>query len=101
MGLFSGIAKFGKGGVLGAALGAAAGLLLAPGSGAETRAALADRIQRTRLAGVEAKTAMEKDLINRFRGTVHDPAALKAEEVESDQQRIQQVAHIESTRPEF
>jgi gas vesicle protein len=101
MGLFSGIAKFGKGGVLGAAVGAAAGLLFAPGTGSETRAALVERIQRTRLAGVEAKSATEKDLINRFRGTVHDPAALKAEEVEADQQRIQQVAHIEATKPEF
>lgn len=101
MGLFSGIAKFGKGGVLGAAVGAAAGLLFAPGTGSETRAALAERIQRTRLAGVDAKVATEKELINRFRGTVHDPAALTAEEVAAEQERIQQFAHIEATKPEF
>ena len=72
MGVFSGLVRFGKGGVLGAAIGAAAGLLLAPGSGKETRSALSERIQRTRLAGVDAKSDVEQDLIQRFRGKVSD-----------------------------
>ena len=101
MGLISGIARFAKGGLVGAAVGAAAGILLAPGKGSETRDALADRIQRTRLAGVDAKTATEKELISRFRGTVNDPVALKTEEVEAEQQYAQQVAHIAATKPEF
>jgi gas vesicle protein len=101
MGLFSGIAKFGKGSVLGAALGTAAGLLFAPGTGAETRAALADRIQRTRLAGADAKASTEQELISRFRGTVHDPVALKAEEAESQQEYVERVAHVQATKPEF
>ena len=101
MGLFSGIGKFGKGSVLGAALGAAAGLLFAPGTGAETRAALADRIQRTRLAGADARAATEQELINRFRGTVKDTSALTAEEVESKAEYAHRVAHVQATKPEF
>jgi len=101
MGLFSGVAKFTKGGVFGAAVGAAAGLLFAPGPGQETRAALADRIQRTRLAGADAKAATEQELISRFRGDVHDPAALTAEEVASKEEHVQKVAHVQATKPEF
>jgi len=101
MGVFSGIAKFTKGGLFGAAVGAAAGLLLAPGPGEETRNALADRIQRTRLAGADARAATEQALISRFRGEVNDPVALKAEETASKEQHVQQVAHVQATRPEF
>jgi gas vesicle protein len=101
MGFFSGIAKFTKGGLFGAAVGAAAALLIAPGTGEETRNALADRIQRTRLAGADAKAATEQQLISRFRGEVNDPVALKTEETVSREEHVQQVAHVQATRPDF
>ncbi|MCC6705543.1 MAG: YtxH domain-containing protein [Thermomicrobiales bacterium] len=101
MGLIGGITKFGKGGVLGAAIGAAAAVLFAPGSGKETRDAIADRIQRTRRAGVEAKAEVERDLINRYRGNVSSGDALKAEQAASEQQYAASIAHIEATKPEF
>lgn len=101
MGALSGLVRFGKGGVLGAAIGAAAGLLLAPGSGKETRSALAERIQRTRMAGVDAKADVEQDLIQRFRGKVNDTAALSEEEFRSKNEHVAAIAHVQTTKPEF
>jgi len=101
MGLFNGISRFGKGSALGAAVGAVTAVLFAPGSGKETRDAIADRIQRTRKAGVEARAEVERDLINRFRGTVNSEDALKDEEVASKSQYAARIAHIDSTKPEF
>ncbi|MGH2548335.1 MAG: YtxH domain-containing protein [Thermomicrobiales bacterium] len=101
MGVFSGLVRFGKGGVLGAAIGAAAGLLLAPGSGKETRSAMSERIQRTRLAGVDAKADVEQDLIQRFRGKVSDTSALSEEEFRSKNDHVAAIAHVQTTKPEF
>lgn len=101
MGLISGMTKFGKGGVLGAAIGAVAAVLLAPGTGKDTRDALADRIQRTRKAGVDAKAEAERDLINRFRGTVNSSEALTEEQKASAAEHAAKLAHIEATKPEF
>lgn len=101
MGLFNGISRFGKGSAFGAAIGAATAVLFAPGSGKETRDAIADRIQRTRRAGAEARAEVERDLINRYRGTVHSDDALKDEESARKSQYAARIAHIESTKPEF
>jgi gas vesicle protein len=101
MGLINGITKFGKGGVLGAAVGAAVAVLMAPGTGKETRDAIADRIQRTRRAGVDARAEVERDLINRYRGTVNSADALVDEQVARAEQHAAQLAHIEATKPEF
>lgn len=101
MGLIRGVTRFGKGGVLGAAIGAAAAVLLAPGTGKETRDAIADRIQRSRKAGVDARAEVERDLIVRYRGSVSSGDALKAEQDASEQQYLASIAHIEATKPEF
>lgn len=101
MGVFSGLVRFGKGGVLGAAIGAAAGLLLAPGSGKETRSALSERIQRTRMAGVDARADVEQDLIQRFRGKVQDTSALSEEEFRSKNEHVAAIVHVQTTKPEF
>lgn len=101
MGMLGELVRFGKGGVLGAAIGAAAGLLLAPGSGKETRSALSERIQRTRMAGVDAKADVEQDLIQRFRGKVNDTAALSEEEFRSKNEHVAAIAHVKTTKPEF
>jgi gas vesicle protein len=101
MGVIGSLVRFGKGGVLGAAVGAAAGLLLAPGSGRENRAALSERIQRTRMAGVDARAAAEQDLITRYRGKVNDTGALSEKEFQSKNEHVAALAHIQSTKPEF
>jgi gas vesicle protein len=101
MGLISGMTKFGKGGVLGAAIGAAAAVLFAPGSGKETRDALADRIQRARKAGVDAKADVERDLINRYRGNVNSSEALTEEQKASAEEHAARLAHIQATKPDF
>ena len=101
MGLFSGAVKFGKGSVLGAAFGAAAAILLAPGTGRETRDSIADRIQRTRKAGVDAKAETERDLINRYRGNVNSSEALKPEQQASEAAQAAKLAEIDATKPEF
>lgn len=101
MGLMSGITKFGKGGILGAAIGAAAAVLFAPGSGKETRDALADRIQRTRKAGVAARADVERELMNRFRGDVNSAEALTEEQRARAEEHAAKLAHIEATKPEF
>lgn len=101
MGVIGSLVRFGKGGVLGAAIGAAAGLLLAPGSGRENRTALAERIQRTRMAGVDAKAATEQDMITRYRGKVNDTGALSEAEFQSKNEHVAALAHIQSTKPEF
>lgn len=101
MGFFAGVGRFGKGGLIGAAIGAAAGILLAPGKGEETREAVAERIQRTRKAGIDARAEVERDLINRYRGVVQDSAALKAEQLASEEAHRTGIAHVEATKPEF
>lgn len=76
MGAFRRTMQFTKGGVLGAALGVGAAILLAPGSGDELRTRLEERIKRTKDAGEAARAQTESDLIARFRAEVKDPTAL-------------------------
>ena len=75
------LVKFGLGGAVGAALGGATAYLLAPQSGNELTGKIRARISEAKLAGAEAKAQTEQALINRFRLTVNDPAALTAQEL--------------------
>lgn len=81
MGAAKRMAKVLEGGVIGAAAGAVAGLLLAPQSGRQLRASLEERLRRARLAGITAQAAKEEELIHKFRAEVNDPDALRSEEV--------------------
>ncbi len=101
MGLMSGMTKFGKGSVFGAAIGAAAAVLFAPGSGRETRNALVERIQRTRKAGVDARAATEQELIDRYRGSVNSAETLTPEKQASEEAKAARLAHIEATKPDL
>ena len=76
MGAFRRTVQFTKGGVIGAAIGVGAAILLSPGSGEELRARFDERIRRTREAGDAASKQAEADLIARFRAEVDDPGAL-------------------------
>lgn len=68
--------RFGSGLVLGAAVGSALSLLLAPRSGAEAKAELTDRIDAAKRAREEAELLEEERLKRAFRVAVNDPTAL-------------------------
>lgn len=75
------LVKFGLGGAVGAAVGGAAAYFFAPQSGNELTGKIQARVAAAKLAGAEAQAQTEQALINRFRATVNDPAALTAEEM--------------------
>lgn len=81
MSAFGRLVKFGLGGAVGAAVGAAAAFVFAPRSGDELNGKIRQRLADARLAGVEAKAAKEHELIGRFRQVVNDSSALKANEL--------------------
>jgi len=68
--------RFGSGLVLGAAVGSALSLLLAPRSGEEAKAEVADRIEAAKRAREEAELLEEERLKRAFRVAVNDPTAL-------------------------
>jgi gas vesicle protein len=75
------LVKFGLGGAVGAAIGGATASFFAPQSGNELSGKIQARVAAARLAGAEAQAQTEQALINRFRATVNDPAALTAAEM--------------------
>lgn len=79
MGALKRLVKFIGGGVVGAAVGSAVALLLAPTSGRELQQRTHELIRRAKLAGIEAKAAKEDELIRKFRADVNDPEALEEE----------------------
>ena len=80
MGATRRLVRFGTGSLVGAGLGSAAALLLAPASGDSLRQRLRSRLAHARLAGVEAEAAKTSELVRKFRERVNDPSALSAEE---------------------
>lgn len=68
--------RFGSGLVLGAAVGSAISLLLAPRSGEEAKAEVTDRIEAAKRAREEAALLEEERLKRAFRVAVNDPSAL-------------------------
>lgn len=68
--------RFGSGLVLGAAVSSALSLILAPRSGAELKATIADLVASARRAGDEAELLEEERLKRAFRVAVNDPTAL-------------------------
>jgi gas vesicle protein len=67
--------RFGSGLVLGAAVGSALSLLLAPRSGEEAKAEIADRIEAAKRAKEEAELLEEERLKRAYRVAVNDPTA--------------------------
>lgn len=77
MGVLGRIGAFITGGLLGAGVGAAIGMLLAPQSGDEFRATVEHRLDQAKVAGLEAEERTVEDLIRRFRAETNDPDALR------------------------
>jgi gas vesicle protein len=79
MGAMRRTVQFTKGGLLGAAIGVGAAILLTPGSGDDLRAGLRDRVRGAKAAGEAARATTERELIAKYRGDVSDPTALAEE----------------------
>ena len=94
MGAGKRLVKVGGGGLLGAAVGTATAILLAPQSGQELKGRLQDRLRAARLAGAEAKAAKEDELIRKFRLEVNDPRALEEEATKTRLEAAEAVAAI-------
>jgi gas vesicle protein len=85
------LVRFGTGGLVGAGLGGAVALFLAPASGDGLRRRLRTRLARAKLAGFEAEAAKTSELVRKFRERVNDPTALSASEV-SARLKVQEAA---------
>jgi gas vesicle protein len=68
--------RFGSGLIFGAAIGTAISVLLAPQSGEELKAELADRLEEAKRAGEEAELLETERLKRLYREAVHNPTAL-------------------------
>jgi gas vesicle protein len=76
---FAGFLKFAAGSAVGATLGAAIGVLMAPKSGDQTQADTAAFVQTARAEGEQARQQAEARVAARFRDKVHDPSALSSQ----------------------
>lgn len=72
----AGLLKFSAGSAIGATLGAAIGMLMAPRSGAETQANANAFIEGARAEGESARQQAEARVAEHFRQKVNDPTAL-------------------------
>ena len=82
MGFFGRIGAFVGGGLIGAGVGAAVAMLVAPQSGEDFREEVESRVDQAKVAGLEARARTEEELIRRFRAETGDPDALRAEETQ-------------------
>src|SRR4051794_23532213 len=74
------LGSFIAGGVLGAGVGAAVAMIVAPQSGEEFVEGVERRVDQAKRAGLEAQVRTEEELIRRFRAETGDPDALRDHE---------------------
>lgn len=94
MGMFGRLGAFIGGGILGAGVGAAIAILNAPQSGDDLRKDVARRADLVKLAGVEAQTRTEEEMIRHFRAQVNDPNALKDDETQLKVEAARSIADL-------
>lgn len=94
MGALGRIGAFIVGGALGAGVGAAVAMLTAPQSGDDFVESVERRIDQVKVAGLEAQTRTEEELIRRFRAETNDPAALRDQETQTRIETAQAIADI-------
>lgn len=94
MGVLGRIGSFIAGGLLGAGVGAAVGLLTAPQSGDRFRGDIERRIDQVKVAGVEAQARTEEEMIRRFRAETGDPTALRDAETQIRVDAAQAIADL-------
>ncbi len=94
MGAIRKIGSFLVGGMLGAGVGAAVAMLVAPQSGEEFVESVERRVDQVKVAGLEAQTRTEEELIRRFRAETGDPAALRDQETQTRVETAQAIADL-------
>lgn len=93
MGFFKSVGTFMIGSVVGAAAGAATAALTAPSSGDELRETIATRLREAKVAGAEAKSAKEAELVAKYRLTVKSDTALEEHRVQTHADAVSEIAH--------
>jgi gas vesicle protein len=94
MGLIKRLGAFIAGGVLGAGVGAAVAMMVAPQSGDEFVEGVERRVDQVKRAGLEAQARTEEELIRRFRAETGDPDALRDEETLTRVETAQAIADL-------
>ncbi len=94
MGVIGRIGSFIAGGLLGAGVGAAVAVLVAPQSGEEFVEGVERKVDQAKLAGLEAQARTEEDLIRRFRAETGDPDALREQETLARVETAQAIADL-------
>ena len=94
MGAIGRIGSFLVGGVLGAGVGAAVAMLVAPQSGEEFVESVERRVDQAKAAGLEAQARTEEELIRRFRAETGDSGALRDQETQTRVETAQAIADL-------
>jgi gas vesicle protein len=88
------IGSFIVGGLLGAGVGAAVAMVVAPQSGDEFVEGVERRVDQAKRAGLEAQARTEEELIRRFRAETGDPDALRDHETLTRVETAQAIADL-------
>src|SRR5215216_2400794 len=94
MELIKRLGSFIAGGLLGAGVGAAVAMVVAPQSGEEFVEGVERRVDQVKRAGLEAQARTEEELIRRFRAETGDPDALRDQETLTRVETAQAVADL-------
>src|SRR5215218_2578772 len=94
MGVIRRIGSFFGGGLLGAGVGAAIAMLVAPQSGEEFVDGVERKVDQAKRAGLEAQARTEEELIRRFRAETGDPDALRDQETLTRVETAQAIADL-------
>ena len=82
------------GGLLGAGVGAAVSMLMAPQSGEQFVDGVERKVDQVKRAGLEAQARTEEELIRRFRAETGDSAALRDQETLTRVETAQAIADL-------
>ena len=88
------LGSFIAGGLLGAGVGAAVAMVVAPQSGDEFVEGVERRVDQAKRAGLEAQARTEEELIRRFRAETGDPEALRDQETLTRVETAQAIADL-------
>ena len=94
MELIKRLGSFIAGGLLGAGVGAAVAMVVAPQSGDEFVEGVERRVDQAKRAGLEAQARTEEELIRRFRAETGDPEALRDQETLTRVETAQAIADL-------
>jgi gas vesicle protein len=94
MELLKRLGSFIAGGLLGAGVGAAVAMVVAPQSGDEFVEGFERRVDLAKRAGLEAQARTEEELIRRFRAETGDPEALRDQETLTRVETAQAIADL-------